>query len=257
MSDRERRGLAGRGPAHRLAELPSAREERTCTSQQVVAGVGQREPLTADNPQMLDYLHRIGGPGALAEVFLAVVMSYLGFAAATWAVTAVARIHGDETSGRTEVMLALPVARTRYLADQLGMVVAGVVVLLLAAGLLVGVGAGAVTGRWSSMVGDALAGAAVQIPAALVIGVGVVMLYAVAPRISVGGGWALVVAAFLLGPFGELFRLPQAVRDLSPFTHLPLVPSQPMAWTPVAVLLAVVVVFGAIGLARFARRPIG
>ena len=43
----------------------------------------------------------------------------------------------------------------------------------------------------------------------------------------------MVVAAFLLGPMGELFGLGQTVRNLSPFTHLRWCRSQPMRWVPV------------------------
>lgn len=212
--------------------------------------------LTADNPQMLDYLHRLGGQGALSKVFLAVIMSYLGFAAATWAVTAISRTRADESAGRIEVLLATPASRSSFILAQLGLIVVGISVLLVAAGLLVGIGAGAVTGDWTVMISDAVRGAAVQIPAALVIGVGVVALYAIAPRLVVGGGWAMVVAAFLLGPMGELFGLGQAVRNLSPFTHLPTVPSQPMRWVPVIVLLVIVVALGALARWRFDRRDI-
>lgn len=135
------------------------------------------------------------------------------------------------------------------------MIVGGVVGLLAVAGVFVGIGAAAVTGEWS-MLSAAVRGASVQIPAALVIGVGAFALYAVSPRFAVGGGWAMVVAAFLLGPMGELFGLTQGVRDLSPFTHLPLVPSQPMRWGPVVALLAVIAALGVLAWWRFGRRDI-
>ncbi len=218
--------------------------------------VNAASSLTGDNPQMVEYLHRLGGPGELTKVFLAVIMSYLGFAAAAWAVTAVGRVAADESAGRTEVLLTTPTARSAYLASQLALIVVGVCVLLLAAGLLVGVGAGVVTGDWSTMLADAVRGAAVQIPAALIIGVGVVALYANTPRLVTGGGWAMVVAAFLLGPMGELFGLPQRLRNLSPFTHLPAVPSASMRWSPVVVLLVLVGVLAALAWWRFGRRDI-
>ncbi|GAA3030599.1 exporter of polyketide antibiotics [Gordonia defluvii] len=212
--------------------------------------------LTQDNPQMVEYLHRLGGPGALSTVYFAVIMSYLGFAASTWAVTAMARVRGDESAGRAESVLATPVSRSGYIISQLGVIVVGIVVLLLVAGLLVGFGAGAVTGDWASMMSNALRGVAVQIPAALVIGAGVVALYGIAPRLVVGGGWAMVVAAFLLGPMGELFGLPQWVRSLSPFTHLPAVPAQPMRWGPVVVLAVVAAGLGTLAWWRFRRRDV-
>ncbi|GAB10374.1 putative polyketide ABC transporter permease protein [Gordonia araii NBRC 100433] len=218
--------------------------------------VNAASSLTEDNPQMVDYLHRLGGPGELTKVFFAVIMSYLGFAAATWAVTAMSRVRADESAGRTEVLLATPASRGAYLASQLALVMVGIAVLLLVSGVLVGIGAGAVTGDWATMLSDSVRGAAVQIPAALVIGVGVVALYGIAPRLVVGGGWAMVVGAFLLGPMGELFGLPQAVRNLSPFTHLPAVPSAPMSWGPIVVLSLVVAALAGAGWWWFRRRDI-
>ncbi|QKT09031.1 ABC transporter permease [Gordonia sp. X0973] len=214
------------------------------------------ESLASGNSGMLDYLHRVGGPGALTKVFLAVIMTYLGFTAAAWAVTAVIRVRADESAGRTEVLLATPASRSRYLLNQLALVIGGIVILLVVAGLVVGLGAGGVTGDWSTMLWDALRSALVQIPAALIIGVGLVTIYAVAPRVVAGAGWGLITAAFLLGPMGELFGLPQWIRDLSPFTHLPLVPSQPMRWAPVLVLLLIAAVLAAVAWWRFTRRDV-
>ncbi|MFT3715996.1 MAG: ABC transporter permease [Gordonia sp. (in: high G+C Gram-positive bacteria)] len=211
--------------------------------------------LTSDNPAMLDYLRRVGGTGALIDVFLATEAVYLGFAVATWAVTTVTRMRADEEAGRTEALLATPASRSRYLIDRAALIVAGSVVLLLVSGLLVGGAAAASTGD-ASLVGGAVAAAAVQVPAALVIGLGALAIYAVAPRFTVGGGWAMAVLAFLLGPLGELFGLSHLVRDISPFTHVPQVPSGPMQWAPIVVLVAVDVALAAVARWRFGRRDI-
>ncbi|MFT3899176.1 MAG: ABC transporter permease [Gordonia sp. (in: high G+C Gram-positive bacteria)] len=218
--------------------------------------VNAASSLTSDNPQMLDYLHKLGGPGELSKVFLAVIMTYLGFAAAAWAVTALTRVRADEAQGRTEVLLATPVSRSRYIVAQLVLIAVGITVLLLVAGLLAGLGAGAVTGEWATMLSGAVRGAAVQIPAALVLGMAVAAVYGAVPRLTVGAGWTLVVGAFLLGPMGELFGLPSWVRSLSPFTHLPTVPSAPMSWPPVVILLALAALLAAVAWWRFTRRPI-
>ncbi len=58
---------------------------------------------------------------------------------------------------------------------------------------------------------------------------------AVAP-VLVHLGWPVVVVALLLGPLSGMFNLPQWVDDLSPFTHVPLVPVEPMRWLPVVVM---------------------
>lgn len=212
--------------------------------------------LAADNPQIGDYLARMGGSGDLGTVFVASMMTYLGFGAAAWAVTSVLRLRAEETSGRTELLLATPVSRSRYLVDQLLVLVVGIVAIMACAAAGVAIAAALVAGDWGGRFGDTFSAAAVQVPAALVLASVAVVLYAAKPAWTVAS-WVVVIVAFLLGPFGALFNLPQWMRDLSPFTHVPLVPAEPMRWLPMAALLAVACIAGAIGWWRFGRRDIG
>lgn len=212
--------------------------------------------LAADNPQIGEYLARMGGSGDLGTVFVASMMTYLGFGAAAWAVTTVQRLRAEETSGRTEFLLSTPVSRTGYFVAQLLVVVVGVVAIMVCAAAGVAIAASLVAGGWGTQLADAFSAAAVQVPAALVLAGLAVALYGVRPVWTVAS-WAVVIVAFLVGPFGALFNLPQSMRDLSPFTHVPLVPAEPMRWLPMVVLLVIAGVAAAIGWWRFAQRDIG
>ncbi|WP_237421509.1 hypothetical protein [Gordonia sp. SID5947] len=95
-----------------------------------------------------------------------------------------------------------------------------------------------------------------QIPAALLIAGIAVGLYAVRPSL-VAAGWLVVIAALLLGPLSGMFGLPQWARDLSPFTHAPAVPLEPMQWLPIVLLLAIAASFAVVAQLAFSRRDIG
>jgi putative exporter of polyketide antibiotics len=55
---------------------------------------------------------------------------------------------------------------------------------------------------------------------------------------------------------GELLRLPQWLRDLSPFTHFALVPAQSMAWGPFLAVLSLALAAGTVGVLAFQRRDL-
>ena len=63
----------------------------------------------------------------------------------------------------------------------------------------------------------------VQIPATLVLGGLAVALFGWLPRFT-SLAWAALVVALLLGQLGQLLQLPQWLMDVSPYTHMPLVP---------------------------------
>jgi ABC-2 type transport system permease protein len=61
-----------------------------------------------------------------------------------------------------------------------------------------------------------------------------------------------VVVMFL----GGLMHFPAWLKDVSPFTHLPMLPAESFAWAPVLGLLAAAVAIGAAGFAALRHRDI-
>ncbi len=96
--------------------------------------------------------------------------------------------------------------------------------LLLVTG--VGDGARAPLGAHVSA-GGVLAAALVQIPAVWVVAALALLAVAVRSGWAIAG-WVLVVAFFLLGPLAELLQLPGWVAGLSPYSHVPKVPAEPL-----------------------------
>ncbi|MFY1698116.1 hypothetical protein [Solwaraspora sp. WMMA2101] len=69
----------------------------------------------------------------------------------------------------------------------------------------------------------------------------------------------MLVVAVGLTLFGALLRLPSAVRDLSPFSHLPTLPGGQVSAVPLVVLVLLAAGFAAAGLVGLRRRdlPVG
>lgn len=202
-----------------------------------------------DEPGLGDVLggaeDAVGAAFALYAVFLAVV-------AAAYAGTALGAARGEEASGRAAAVLALPVPRAWWLGAQVLVTSVAATVMLLVAGVVMGVGA-AVTLDDPAQVGRLVGAAAVTVPGVLVVVGLATAVVGLAPRAS-GLVWALVAYAGVVGMLGGL--LPDGADALSPWAHLPALPAAPMAWPPVLAVLGVAVALGAAGLAGVRRRDV-
>ena len=72
-----------------------------------------------------------------------------------------------------------------------------------------------------TLVGAGLA----QLPAALAMAGFVVLVFGGLPRLSVDAGLGRAGDRITFGLLGDVFGLPQSVRDLSPFSHVPAIPA--------------------------------
>ena len=141
----------------------------------------------------------------------------------------VIRLRQEEAGGAAEIMMSTPLSRVRWLLDFLLVGVVAVVLVLLAAGLASGLSAVS-AGEGSSIVGDSFAAAAAQLPVPLVyLGV-LALVFVVVPDWTIPVAWTALGLGAFIGIFGGLVGMPQWVRDLSPFSHAPVVVGTP-DWT--------------------------
>jgi ABC-2 type transport system permease protein len=130
----------------------------------------------------------------------------------------------------------------------------GTVVVVGATGL----GAGAAeaigsddAGRLPLLVGSSLA----FVPAIWVLIGAAVALFGLVPR-AVSIAWGLLGASFFIGAIGPLLSLPDWVMDISPYSHVPLLPAADLTMAPLIVLTAIAAALIAVGLAGFRRRDV-
>ncbi|BCB87286.1 ABC transporter permease [Phytohabitans suffuscus] len=197
-----------------------------------------------------------GGNADLMDAFFAAMMAIYGAMAAGYVVQALMRPRSEEAGGPAEAVLATGTGRLTWLASHLAVAVGGAAVLLVAAGAATGLVDGLSSGGAGGKVLDMTGAALVQLPAALILAGFAVAVFGLLPRLAVGLAWAAFTVSLIVGQLGELLGLPQAVRDISPFTHVPAVPAASATALPLIALTAVAVALGAAGLALFRRRDL-
>jgi ABC-2 type transport system permease protein len=208
------------------------------------------------NEQLQQALEALGAEGSLEDLFFAFMMGLVGVASTGFTVQTLLRARGEEVGGRLEPVLAAAVSRSRWLAGHVAIAAVGTAFILLMAGAGAALSYGAVTGELAASFRGLVGSALVQLPAALALGGFVVAAIAILPTWAAALGWGALAISLVLGQLGAILDLPPVVLDLSPFTHVPLIPAEEMAWLPVAVLLGVAVGFTALGAVVFRRRDL-
>ena len=210
------------------------------------------ERLLGDSAEV-DKLYNQAG-GSLVDNYLAVSLSSLALIGTAFAVQAVLRMRSEETAGRAEPLLATALARPGWAAGHLAAAAGGAVLILGALGLGAGIADAVASddaGRVPLLVGSALALA----PAAWVLTGVAIALVGLAPR-ATAAAWGALGACFLVLYLGPLLSLPDWVMDLSPFTHVPLLPAAAFDAVPLLALTAIAAALAAAGLAGLRRRDI-
>ena len=220
----------------------------------VAKSIGKLIGSTAGIAQALD---KIGGQTALVNAYLAACMSLIGLVAAAYAVSAVARLRSDEVADRAEPLLAAPVSRPRWGGSYLLTAAAGTAVVLVAGGLGVGLAYGIASSDVSTQVPRLIGAGLAQLPAALAVAAVGAALIGLLPTWSGPAGWAALAVCGFIGVFGPALNVPQAVLDISPFTHVPKLPGGVFSAVPLAWLCAVVLGLAGACLVGLRRRDVG
>jgi ABC-2 type transport system permease protein len=210
------------------------------------------EDFIGDNESLNDLIAQMGG--SVVDSFFATTISILAIAGTGFAIQATMRLRSEESAGRAESVLATALSRCGWVGSHLVIAVVGSAVMLAA----VGVGNGLTYGISIGDLGEIprlTAAALAYLPAMWVL-VGVTMLlYGLAPR-AVLVAWGALAVCLVVGFLGQLLGLPEWVRNLSPFEHVPSVPAADFEFAPLLLLTAVAVALVAGGITAFRRRDI-
>ncbi len=223
----------------------------------IFGGVGDEiGDFADDSPEMADYLDQLGGVGQLTDLYFAVSLGLTAIVVATYATQALLRLRSEEAAGRAEPLLATAVSRTRWVGSHIAVTLLGTVVLTVLAGLMAGLTYGIVIGDVDGQVPRLVAAALAYLPAVLVVAGLVVTAFGILPYRAVPIAWTAVALFFLMAQLGPLLDLPQAVLDLSPFTHVPTVPAAELTALPLVALVAIGLGLLVVGVAGFRRRDL-
>ncbi|RBM23168.1 ABC transporter permease [Prauserella sp. PE36] len=219
----------------------------------LAAGVGD---LLGDSAQTQQMMARLGGSQSMVDAFLASMGGIMAMIASLYVVQATLRLRAEETAVRVEPLLATRVSRFRLAASHLVFPLLGSALLLAVAGFAVGLLHGLrvedLSGQLPAVFGAAMA----QLPAVWLVAGVAVALFGLLPKLSTAA-WAVAALFLLISMFGPVANLSQTVLNLSPFQHIPKLPSAEFTATPLLWLTGLAVVLVGAGLAGFRRRDIG
>jgi ABC-2 type transport system permease protein len=201
-----------------------------------------------------DALAAFGG-ASLVQSYVAAMVSIIGIAAAAYAVSSVLRAHTEEEDSHAEWVVSASVGKVRWLASHLMFAIAGPALAMLVVGFSAGLAYGVGVGDVGSVLPGVLGAALSQLPAVWVL-VGVAaVLFGALPRFSTAI-WAVLAGVVLLGQVGEVIGLPQAILDISPFTHVPHLPGGRFSATPLLWMISFALLTVVVGVTMFRRRDL-
>ncbi|TQC38262.1 anibiotic ABC transporter, partial [Rhodococcus sp. WS4] len=217
----------------------------------------QIDDFLGEGEQVADMMEQLGGGTTnMVDAYFAAIFGMMAIAVAGYAVQALLRMRGEESAGRLEPVLATAVSRPRWMLAHVGLVTVGIVVLQALTGAATGLAYGLVTDDVPGKVVNLTGAALVFVPAIGVVAALAVLAFGGVPAWSAGLSWGALAGCLIFGLLGPLLGLPEAVRDLSPFTHVPAVPAADVTIAPLTWLIVVAVVVGAVGVVLFRRRDL-
>ncbi|MBC8091523.1 MAG: polyketide antibiotic transporter, partial [Pseudonocardia sp.] len=207
-----------------------------------------------DSFQSQPQLAAIFGEQGQTDLLRTTMAAFLGFfamAVAVYAVVSTNRLRREETEGRTGAVLATGVSRHAWLGSSVAVTTLGAAVLLVVSGVALGVG---VSVGDTSLVGEFALASLAYLPLVLCF-VGLAALgYGL--RAATWWVWLLLVASILVGLYGPVLDLPEAVLDAAPFGLVSAVPAEDLDVVPLLGMAAVAAALLLAGAATFRRRDL-
>ena len=195
------------------------------------------------------------GVGTPTEIFLATTVLMIALTSSGYTVSTVLRLRTEEFAVRAEPVLATPVSRRRWMMSYLTVSAVGTVVVMLVSGLATGLGTAAQLGG-GGQIFPVLGAVLAMVPALLVLAAVTVALIGWRPNWA-PLAWAVVAISAVCGLLAETLHLPQWIRDISPFEHVPALPAESFDLIPLVSLMLVAAGLTLIGMVGMDRRDIG
>ena len=164
----------------------------------------------------------------VTDGYLSTTLLFSALIAGGAALQIVTRLRTEETEHRGDTVLATPVTRSGWAGGHLAAAFTASGLAVVAGGLGLGTTYGLVVGdagQVPRLVGVSL----VYLPPVWLLAGLALALLGAAPR-WVAAAWGVWAACLVLGLFGTVIDVPEAVRDLSPFEAVPALPAESITW---------------------------
>lgn len=211
--------------------------------------------LVTDNAQLSEILTALGGSDQLIKAFFGAAMGVMALLATALSIQTIHGLRSEELAYRAEPTLATRVTRTRWVAGHCLVALLGTCLLMGCAALAAGLTYALQTGDRSAVV-ELLGASLVQLPAIAVLSGVALAVLGLAPRFA-PASWAFFGLAVVLDQLGPILGVDQFWLGLSPYSHVPQLPGEVFAPTPLASLTVVATMLFAAGFYGWNRRDIG
>lgn len=189
-----------------------------------------------------------------ARTFLGVIFLILMTLAMVCVTNALGAIREQEAAGYLDNLLVRPVDRLRWLSGRLAIVLVLIGLIGLVTSLSTWLGEASQHGG-IALHSLLLAGCNVLAPTILTLGIGLAA-FGLMPRLTTVVAYATIAWSFLIQILGSGLNLSHWILDTSIFTHVALAPAVNPNWTSFAILIALGVILGVIGMNAFETRDL-
>ena len=215
--------------------------------------LGDLETYFADNDMVQAFLPK-DSDFSLSQQFITMLMAIMSLISTIPAVMTIIKLRGEENKNRTEHFYSRAVSRTKVLGVYL--IIALLVSIAMQFFIAIGLWVGAETVLENGLnLGDTLQSAFVYLPGMLLVISIATFLIGYLPKLT-SFVWLYVIYCFIIVYLGGILDLPQWMRNLSSFEHIPQLPVEDMSYSAVISLMVLSIVFILIGFIGYKRRDI-
>lgn len=194
------------------------------------------------------------GEGNVMEQFIVLLMAIMTLFITAPVIISFLRLRGEEKSNRTELVFSRAVSRMQLLRAYLvPAILIAILLPILQAFALWSVGT--VISEDMMPLGDVMGASVVYIPAVLLVLGLAVLLIGWLPR-AISLVWLFLVYGFIVIYLGDILELPDWVRKLSVYEHVPVYPSEELSYASLLILSGIGVLLIFIGAWGYKRRDI-
>ncbi|WP_339284653.1 ABC transporter permease [Oceanobacillus sp. FSL K6-3682] len=213
--------------------------------------LGDLEAFFLENEAMQAFLT---GEGSVMEQFIILLMGIMALFITAPVIISFLRLRGEEKANRTELVFSRAVSRMQLLKAYLipSILIAVLLPILQAMALW---SAGAAVSEDMMPFSDVLGASMVYIPALLLVLGMAVLFIGWLPR-AASLVWLFLVYGFIVIYLGDILELPDWVRSLSIYEHVPVYPSEELSYAALLILCGISVFLLFIGAMGYKRRDI-
>ena len=191
---------------------------------------------------------------SLSQQFLTMLMAIMSLIGTIPAVMTITKLRSEENKNRTEHFYSRSVSRTSVLGVY--SILALLVSMAMQFFIAIGLWSGAETVLEDGLnLGETFISVFVYLPGMLIVISIATLLIGCLPKLS-SFVWLYVIYCFIIVYLGGILDLPQWMRNLSSFEHIPQIPVEDMNDSAIISLMVISIVLTVIGFISYKRRDI-